>query len=158
MAATHTTNLGLNKPARQDLVKVVTDINDNMDMIDQAMGAVPQGQNLQAQVMALNQAITTLNDHIANVVSRPIASSSVSIASMLNNSLDGAIKSFSFSSSATRPSDLPSSCSEYGWGFIVNSGYYQLVLVQDVASGDIYIGNKVSGSGYSIGFHHFVPT
>ena len=39
MAATHTTNLGLNKPDRQDYVSVVTDINDNMDTIDAALAA-----------------------------------------------------------------------------------------------------------------------
>ena len=38
MAATHTTNLGLNKPARGDFVSVVSDINDNMDKIDAKFG------------------------------------------------------------------------------------------------------------------------
>lgn len=38
MASTHTTNLGLNKPDRQDFVSVVNDINDNMDTIDTAVG------------------------------------------------------------------------------------------------------------------------
>ena len=36
MAASHTPNLNLNKPDRQDFVSVVTDINDNMDIIDAA--------------------------------------------------------------------------------------------------------------------------
>lgn len=40
MSATHTTNLGLNKPARQDFVSVVSDINQNMDMIDSAIGNI----------------------------------------------------------------------------------------------------------------------
>ena len=38
MAATHTTHLNLNKPDRQDFVSVVHDINDNMDILDQAYG------------------------------------------------------------------------------------------------------------------------
>lgn len=37
MPATLTPNLGLNKPARTDMVSVVQDINDNMDRIDTAV-------------------------------------------------------------------------------------------------------------------------
>lgn len=43
MAATHTPNLNLNKPDRQDYVSVVTDINDNMDKIDEEAGMVDDG-------------------------------------------------------------------------------------------------------------------
>lgn len=35
--ATNTTNLGLRKPAKADYVNVVTDIDDNMDLIDSAV-------------------------------------------------------------------------------------------------------------------------
>ena len=37
---THTTNLNLNKPGLNDNVNVATDINDNMDIIDSAYGAL----------------------------------------------------------------------------------------------------------------------
>ena len=40
MSATQTTNLGLNKPDRQDYVSVVSDINQNMDMIDSSVGNI----------------------------------------------------------------------------------------------------------------------
>lgn len=43
MAATHTPNLNLNKPDRQDFVSVVHDINDNMDKIDEEAGMVDDG-------------------------------------------------------------------------------------------------------------------
>ena len=38
--ATNTTNLGLRKPAKADYVNVVTDIDDNMDLIDSAVNNV----------------------------------------------------------------------------------------------------------------------
>ena len=38
--ATNTTNLGLRKPAKSDYVNVVTDIDDNMDLIDSAVNSV----------------------------------------------------------------------------------------------------------------------
>ena len=38
--ATNTTNLGLRKPAKSDYVNVVTDIDDNMDLIDAAVNSV----------------------------------------------------------------------------------------------------------------------
>ena len=60
MAATHTTNLNLNKPDREDFVRVVNDINDNMDIIDNKMGSIPSDKNLQGQ-------INTLSDQIANI-------------------------------------------------------------------------------------------
>lgn len=40
MSATQTTNLGLNKPDRQDYVSVVSDINENMDRIDSSVGNI----------------------------------------------------------------------------------------------------------------------
>lgn len=40
MSATQTTNLGLNKPDRQDYVSVVSDINQNMDRIDSSVGNI----------------------------------------------------------------------------------------------------------------------
>ena len=43
MAATHTPNLNLSKPDRQDYVSVVTDINNNMDKIDEEAGMVDDG-------------------------------------------------------------------------------------------------------------------
>lgn len=61
MAATHTTNLGLNKPDRQDYVSVVNDINDNMDTLDAAIGAVPSGSSLQGQIDTEKQNITQLS-------------------------------------------------------------------------------------------------
>lgn len=60
MAASQTTNLNLNKPARTDFVSVVTDINDNMDMIDTAIGALPSGKTLQGQIDELSAAIAEL--------------------------------------------------------------------------------------------------
>ena len=38
--ATNTTNLGLRKPAKADYVNVVTDIDDNIDLIDSAVNSV----------------------------------------------------------------------------------------------------------------------
>lgn len=60
MAATHTTNLNLNKPARTDFVSVVSDINDNMDILDGAIGAVPQGETVQGQIDGVNSKIGTV--------------------------------------------------------------------------------------------------
>ena len=40
MAATHTPNLNLAKPDREDFVSVVSDINDNMDILDNSYGAL----------------------------------------------------------------------------------------------------------------------
>ena len=54
MAATHTTNLNLNKPDREDFVRVVNDINDNMDIIDNKMGSIPSDKNLQSQITSLS--------------------------------------------------------------------------------------------------------
>lgn len=48
--ATSTTNLGLRKPAKSDYVNVVTDINENMDILDGAIGAVPSGSNVQSEI------------------------------------------------------------------------------------------------------------
>ena len=61
MAATHTTNLGLNKPDRQDYVSVVSDINDNMEKLDSVIGAVPSGSSLQGQIDTEKQNITQLS-------------------------------------------------------------------------------------------------
>ena len=61
MPATQTTNLGLNKPDRQDLVSVVTDINDNMDTLDGAIGALPTGRTLQGQINTLKPIDITLD-------------------------------------------------------------------------------------------------
>ena len=61
MAAAHTTNLGLNKPDRQDYVSVVNDINDNMDTLDTIIGAVPSGSSLQGQIDTEKQNITQLS-------------------------------------------------------------------------------------------------
>ena len=60
MAATHTTNLNLNKPARTDFVSVVSDINDNMDILDGAIGALPQGETVQGQIDGVSNAIGTV--------------------------------------------------------------------------------------------------
>jgi len=61
MPAAHTPNLNLNKPDRQDLVNVVTDINDNMDTIDGAIGALPSGHTVQGQINTLKPVSIVLN-------------------------------------------------------------------------------------------------
>ncbi len=59
MAATHTTNLGLNKPDRQDYVSVVNDLNANMDTIDTAYGNLDNGK--------ANKVSSSTNGHIATL-------------------------------------------------------------------------------------------
>lgn len=65
MAATHTPNINLNKPDRMDLVSVVTDLNDNMDTLDDAIGALPTGRTLQGQINTLKP-ITITIDPVTN--------------------------------------------------------------------------------------------
>lgn len=62
MAATHTTNLGLNKPDRQDYVSVVNDLNANMDTIDSIIGALPSGKTVQGQIDENIQDISKLDE------------------------------------------------------------------------------------------------
>ena len=66
MAASHTTNLNLNKPARTDFVSVVSDINDNMDIIDEKVGAVPSGKNLQSEVTNLENETSALKSALSD--------------------------------------------------------------------------------------------
>lgn len=56
MAST-TTNLGLKKPARDDYVNVVTDINDNMDTLDGVV--VPNTRTVNGQALSGNVTIGT---------------------------------------------------------------------------------------------------
>lgn len=56
MAST-TTNLGLKKPARDDYVNVVTDINDNMDTLDGIV--VPNTRTVNGQALSGNITIGT---------------------------------------------------------------------------------------------------
>ena len=56
MAST-TTNLGLKKPARDDYVNVVTDINDNMDTLDGVV--VPNTRTVNGQALSSNVTIGT---------------------------------------------------------------------------------------------------
>ena len=48
-----TPNLGLHKPARTDIVSVVTDINNNMDTLDSKIGAVPAGHDVEEQITTI---------------------------------------------------------------------------------------------------------
>ena len=56
MAST-TTNLGLRKPARDDYVSVVDDINDNMDILDGVV--VPNTRTINGQALSGNVTIGT---------------------------------------------------------------------------------------------------
>lgn len=56
MAST-TTNLGLRKPARDDYVSVVDDINDNMDVLDGVV--VPNTRTINGQALSGNVTIGT---------------------------------------------------------------------------------------------------
>ena len=56
-----TTNLGLKKPSYTDPADIA-DINDNMDTIDAAIGALPSGSNLQGEINSLNDLTTAQND------------------------------------------------------------------------------------------------
>lgn len=73
MAASHTPNLNLNKPDRQDYTNVITDINDNMDKIDTGYGTL--NSNLANRVMfntanhsTLSGLITTIQSYSTNDV------------------------------------------------------------------------------------------
>lgn len=50
MSVSQTTNLGLFKPQDEDYVDVVADIDDNMDIIDAAIGQPDQGKSLQDEI------------------------------------------------------------------------------------------------------------
>lgn len=65
--ATQTTNLGLTKPGYDEAADVVPAVNNNMDAIDAAMGAVPANTSVQAQITANAQAIVKLDESIAIV-------------------------------------------------------------------------------------------
>jgi len=54
-----TPNIGLHKPARTDLVSVVTDINNNMGTLDSKIGAVPAGHDVEEQITTLSDQIGT---------------------------------------------------------------------------------------------------
>lgn len=63
--ATQTTNLGLTLPIGTEQVSRQV-INDNMTAIDNAVGAVPSGQNLQLQVTNNANEITGLKSAITS--------------------------------------------------------------------------------------------
>lgn len=56
----NTTNLNLVKPAGTDYA-LVSVINDNMDIIDSKVGAIPANESAQSQITALNNQITNAN-------------------------------------------------------------------------------------------------
>jgi len=64
--ATSTTNLGLTKPAGTDKIRIAQ-INGNMDILDEKIGAVGN-TSLQAQLTSQNQAISTINSNISQVI------------------------------------------------------------------------------------------
>jgi len=55
----NTTNLNLVKPLGTDHA-LISDINGNMDIIDEAIGALPSGSSLQGEINSLNDSITDL--------------------------------------------------------------------------------------------------
>jgi len=65
--ATQTTNLGLTKPGYDEAADVVPAVNNNMDTLDEKMGAVPANTSVQAQITANAQAIAKLDESIAIV-------------------------------------------------------------------------------------------
>ena len=65
--ATQTTNLGLTKPGYDEAADVVPAVNNNMDILDEKMGAVPANTSVQAQITANAQAIAKLDESIAIV-------------------------------------------------------------------------------------------
>lgn len=90
MSATHTTNLGLNKPNRQDYVSVVTDINDNMDILDSKIGAVPSGETVEGQIGAKVPTTRKINNKaLSSDVT--IMGSDIPMNSLDNTKLDVAV-------------------------------------------------------------------
>lgn len=90
MSATHTTNLGLNKPNRQDYVSVVTDINDNMDILDSKIGAVPSGETVEGQIGAKVSTTRKINNKaLSSDVT--IMGSDIPMNSLDNTKLDVAV-------------------------------------------------------------------
>lgn len=90
MSATHTTNLGLNKPDRQDYVSVVTDINDNMDILDSKIGAVPSGETVEGQIGAKVPTTRKINNKaLSSDVT--IMGSDIPMNSLDNTKLDVAV-------------------------------------------------------------------
>jgi hypothetical protein len=65
--ATQTSNLGLTKPGYDEAADVVPAVNNNMDILDEKMGAVPANTSVQAQITANAQAIAKLDESIAIV-------------------------------------------------------------------------------------------
>lgn len=90
MSATQTTNLGLNKPNRQDYVSVVTDINDNMDILDSKIGAVPSGETVEGQIGAKVPTTRKINNKaLSSDVT--IMGSDIPMNSLDNTKLDVAV-------------------------------------------------------------------
>lgn len=65
--ATQTSNLGLTKPGYDEAADVVPAVNNNMDTLDEKIGAVPANTSVQAQITANAQAIAKLDESIAIV-------------------------------------------------------------------------------------------
>lgn len=67
MAASQTTNLGLNKPARGDFVSVMSDINNNMDLLDERIGDVPNTTSVQEEIDSLDEHIDDTDTNVAEL-------------------------------------------------------------------------------------------
>ena len=65
--ATSTANLGLIKPSGTDKIRIAQ-INQNMDIIDSAIGAAASGTTLQEQISSNNQAIVKQQESLAYIV------------------------------------------------------------------------------------------
>ena len=65
--ATSTANLGLIKPSGTDKIRIAQ-INQNMDIIDSAIGAAASGTSLQAQISSNTQAIANTQSGLAYIV------------------------------------------------------------------------------------------
>lgn len=118
MASTHTTNLGLNKPDRQDLISVVNDINDNMDMIDIAIGNPSSASGVTGSD-AFSK-IGTLNSNVVFKSKSPYYGSLKTISNCLLidiNNMDGEYNDAGIvtNSSQYAPTDLITGIREVFW-------------------------------------------
>ena len=134
MAATHTTNLNLNKPDREDFVRVVNDINDNMDIIDNKMGSIPSDKNLQGQINTLSDQIDT-----ADITSQ------TSLETLANNTPTGTTKKY-WTQTASNITDYPSAMTNIG-----ADTYVQITIERRNAVAAIHItAVKANGQSASI--------
>lgn len=138
MSATHTTNLGLNKPDRQDYVSVVTDINDNMDMIDTALhgldtGKVPNTRKVNGHALSSDVTVTKGDVGLGNCDNTSDANKPVSTAQQaaldlkINTSAKGAANGIaSLDASGKVPSSqLPSYVDDVVEGYLYNGQFYK---------------------------------